>query len=419
MQYNITFSQLPFSPNESNIIYIENDNDAEVNKYICDNYTAIKNSFGLYGYHFIYLPLLVKEMEQQGVFSYYAPYLSQAEEASLNLSSNWLLNFMEETQKADIEPSLIYSVGHTKTYRCIPIREYDYTQSNDFSALLEAILENMQDVQCQHANLGYMAPEQEAKILTDKEAEEIRFRVLKAAEEEKKRRKKEEIKRRMGKREGKDISFFNRLKKGVDNFSRDLFSTKANLRKSVPREVDFNYARVPQTADDTFPEESRALLLEVQDKINMLRQMGVNLAILEELLRQEKKLSRMIITKKFDIILPDYNNMKVEMTPLCKALYLLFLRHPEGIMFSYLPDFHDELLRIYTQIKDGYQTESMRKSVDRLTDPFDNSINEKCARIREAFLKQFESSLAQHYVIDGMRGEPKSIAIPRDMVTWE
>ncbi|MBR4381156.1 MAG: hypothetical protein IKP48_07865 [Bacteroidaceae bacterium] len=411
MQYNITFRQLPFSPNERNIIYIENDNDAEVNQYICDNYTAIKNNFGQYGYHFIYLPLLVKEMEQQGVFSYYAPYLSQAEEASLNLSSNWLLNFMEETQKADIEPSLIYSVGHTKTYRCIPIREYDYTQSNDFSALLEAILENMQDIQCQHANLGYMEPEQEAKILTNKEDEEIRLRVLKAAEEEKKRR--------MEKRESKNISFFNRLKKGVDNLSGDLFSTKANLRKSVPREVDFNYARVPQTADDTFPEESRALLLEVQDRINKLRQMGVNLAILEELLRQEKKLSRMIITKKFDIILPDYNNMKVEMTPLCKALYLLFLRHPEGIMFSYLPDFHDELLLIYTQIKDGYQTESMRKSVDRLTDPFDNSINEKCARIREAFLKQFESSLAQHYVIDGMRGEPKSIAIPRDMVTWE
>ena len=46
-----------------------------------------------------------------------------------------------------------------------------------------------------------------------------------------------------------------------------------------------------------------------------------------------------------------------------------------------------------------------------------NSINEKCARIRGAF--QFDDRVAKHYYVDGLRGEPKKIALPRDLVVWE
>ena len=48
-----------------------------------------------------------------------------------------------------------------------------------------------------------------------------------------------------------------------------------------------------------------------------------------------------------------------------------------------------------------------------------NSINEKCARIRGAFVGQFDNHIAKHYYIDGLRGEPKRIALPRELVVWE
>ena len=48
-----------------------------------------------------------------------------------------------------------------------------------------------------------------------------------------------------------------------------------------------------------------------------------------------------------------------------------------------------------------------------------NSINEKCARIRGAFISQFDESLAKHYYINGKRGEVKKIALPHDLVIWE
>ena len=108
------------------------------------------------------------------------------------------------------------------------------------------------------------------------------------------------------------------------------------------------------------------------------------------------------------------------MTPLPKAVYFLFLKHPEGIMFSYLPDYREELLEIYKKLKGRlYNETEARKSVWDVTDPLSNSINEKCSRIREAFVSQFDERFARWYFITGERGEAKKIALPRDLVVWE
>ena len=78
------------------------------------------------------------------------------------------------------------------------------------------------------------------------------------------------------------------------------------------------------------------------------------------------------------------------MKPLPKAVFLLFLKHPEGIAFKCLPDYQAELLDIYKRIKGikGYLIDSqiVQKSVLDVTNPLSNSINEKCARIRNAFI---------------------------------
>ena len=54
-----------------------------------------------------------------------------------------------------------------------------------------------------------------------------------------------------------------------------------------------------------------------------------------------------------------------------------------------------------------------------MTNPLMNSINEKCARIRGAFVGQFDNYLAKYYYIDGLRAEPKKITLPRELVIWE
>jgi hypothetical protein len=46
------------------------------------------------------------------------------------------------------------------------------------------------------------------------------------------------------------------------------------------------------------------------------------------------------------------------------------------------------------------------------------SINQKCARVREAFRNIMEEHLAKSYYIDGYNSEPKKIALPRSLVTF-
>ena len=160
------------------------------------------------------------------------------------------------------------------------------------------------------------------------------------------------------------------------------------------------------------------MMSEVQMLVERLRQSGVGEIALQRLFKPTQKLSRLHI-KYGRIFLPDYNNMEIKMPTLSKAIYMLYLRHPEGIMFSYLPDYRDELLHIYGLITGRDNREDIQRSIDDVTDPTRNSINEKCSRIKQAFLREFDDSIARNYYITGERGEAKKILLSRDLVTWD
>ena len=107
------------------------------------------------------------------------------------------------------------------------------------------------------------------------------------------------------------------------------------------------------------------------------------------------------------------------MEPLVKAVYLLYLKHPKGIAFKQLPDYRQELIDIYNELRPlGLNSRSLQ-SIEDVTNPFLNSINEKCARIRAAFVDKFDEHLAKNYFITGERGEAKKIILPQDLVVWE
>ena len=160
------------------------------------------------------------------------------------------------------------------------------------------------------------------------------------------------------------------------------------------------------------------MMSEVQMLVERLRQSGVGEIALQRLFKPTQQLSR-IHVRYGRIFLPDYNNMEIKMHPLSKAIYILFLRHPDGISFSYLPDYRNELMHIYGLISGRDSLEDIRKSIDDVTDPTRNSINEKCSRIKQAFLREFDDSIARNYYITGERGEAKKILLPREMVTWD
>ncbi len=161
------------------------------------------------------------------------------------------------------------------------------------------------------------------------------------------------------------------------------------------------------------------LLKEIKEKVRWLRAYGVADAEIEAILHKEELLPELTVTKDYKIMVGGDRRREVGMEPLVKTIYLLFLSHPEGIVLKYLPDYRKELRTIYRQLRPQGLTERAEKSIDNVIDSTQNSINEKCARIRKAFSDVLPQHIVRYYTISGKRGEAKKISLPRELVVWE
>ena len=162
----------------------------------------------------------------------------------------------------------------------------------------------------------------------------------------------------------------------------------------------------------------------------LLKALGTPL--LEELRIEAAKphLSRLLITADFRFILTDYDHMEMELQPVHKAVYLLFLAHPEGIEFKRLGDYRAELTRYYMATARWMDRQKIEESVNHLTNPLDNAINEKCSRIKKAFSDVMDEYRASYYIISShtkkhVNGSAriwyerlKVITLPRELVVF-
>ena len=179
-------------------------------------------------------------------------------------------------------------------------------------------------------------------------------------------------------------------------------------------------------------QEVRKLVGELQTEGRydlLLKAIGVPL--LEELRIEAAKgrLSRLVITEDYRFILEDYHK-EVELQPVHKAVYLLFLAHPEGIEFKRLADYREELTRYYMATAKIMDKEKVIESVDHLINPLDNAINEKCSRIKKVFLELMDEYTASYYIISShtqkhIAGSSriwyerlKVITLPRELVVY-
>ena len=159
-------------------------------------------------------------------------------------------------------------------------------------------------------------------------------------------------------------------------------------------------------------EMDAAALLEA---MGLLRKRLAEIAVLEGTDDGE----RIRVTKDYRILLPDRFDTEIRLRPLVKTVFLLFLRHPEGIRFGDLPAYRNELMDLYlgiTRRPSGPETEA---SIDRLIDPRDNSIHEKAANLAAALSKYFPPERMHAYTLTGKAGAPKRIRLDRSRVEWE
>lgn len=407
MQY-ISFykNRLPFKPKTNVVIYFDA-MDIGVKKYyeiLYEHYNMLVEAFRHGGLEFCFLPMIAHDMDLGKIYRYFNP---DADEnaaipyAGHSRDSDLLEFVVAGFDASSLEPGLIQYKGEdfdkedTYTYAFTPMTDV-------YSPSPYEMAENYIRMHGGSGDFFGRRHDRQLDRLRYEEEQLRQMRIEEACSEE------------ACAEPPSNPSLFDRL-------------TSAFRERLAPREKTSGSERMVIRENDALCEECRvqpqeedveAVMSEVQMLVERLRQSGVGEWALQQLFQPTQKLSRLHV-RYGRIFLPDYNNVEIKMPPLSKAIYLLYLHHPEGIKFSYLPDYRRELLSMYELISGRDNREDIRRSIDDVTDPTRNSINEKCSRIKQAFLRVFDDSIARNYYITGERGEAKKILLPQDMIVWE
>lgn len=241
----------------------------------------------------------------------------------------------------------------------------------------------------------------------DEELRQVRARKIREAEE-----RKCAMSKNNERRGGYLSGFVKKIKCLDENKQAKDFLDKRNGELKSLRKQEPIYSPEPETLS----EEDEQMLRKIQELVEKLRQRGIKQQLIEQMVRMTVKPSVLQVTDDARLLLTNYDK-EVKMLPIDKLVYIFFLRHPEGVALKDLIDHKEELTALYKRVlRCESLTVNQRKSIERLCNPLDNSVNEKISRIRQAFRAVVHDSIADNYVIRGQRGEVRSIALDDEFI---
>ena len=126
----------------------------------------------------------------------------------------------------------------------------------------------------------------------------------------------------------------------------------------------------------------------------------------------------LVITRDYRIFIGGRRGPEIRMRPMSKAVFLLFLRHPEGIRFGEIGRYRKELATLYRRLCRWDSLEEVERCLDRVLDAASREVNIAAARASEALSGLLEAEILPAYVIAGERGGPKRIRLDRRLVVW-
>lgn len=121
-------------------------------------------------------------------------------------------------------------------------------------------------------------------------------------------------------------------------------------------------------------------------------------------------------TKK--IFFADLGGLELRLNPKEKALFLLFLKHPEGLILNELQDYKQELIASYSCFCTQTDKELINQSITTLINPLDQDRDIVLSRINKKIKDTVGELLMDFYTIKGGRGESKKIKLERELVLY-
>jgi hypothetical protein len=118
------------------------------------------------------------------------------------------------------------------------------------------------------------------------------------------------------------------------------------------------------------------------------------------------------------IFLPDLDDEEIRLSPLQRAVYLLFLKHPEGIAFHDVSDYQDELEKLYSYTYTGGAVATMKKAVETIVINEDGKLSEVISKIKRKIITQLGAEMAENYIIQGDKGEKRRTLLDRKLIKF-
>ncbi len=366
MLYSLKFENLPFKPEKNQVIYVENIFDRFANHYIMVNYDKLLNGFEEVGLEFIYLPLYFNDAELKKQILYYAPYLYTKFKEYNRFRNDFLLDFMlNEEKRTEVVPSLLFTPqqnGDEWSFKALPFASVA-DEKTDVSAVVTAVKREYDSIDSD---------------------------------------------------DNYDVIFYN------EGSSLTVEVCEPSLQYgSYCGEPGKGYRKAYRDGLLGHDDDICDIFDDLQAIVENLRLRGVALGVIHEFIDKQEPLSPLVITEDLRIFLPLYNNIEIVMSAQKKALYFLFLNHPEGIVLQHLEKYHTELMNYYKQTNKGVLNPRMEESIRKLEEYGNNQLNVVLTRIREAFYTKFDRRLACHYIISGEKGQPYKIPLNPALVRWE
>src|ERR1039458_7002800 len=182
--------------------------------------------------------------------------------------------------------------------------------------------------------------------------------------------------------------------------------------KIHPYEVDLckSFSRKFDIKDELIDEVVERLIDEVSARIKPVKNAESELIVKKicSIIERKKHLSPLEIDCHNRIFLPAFDNKEINLTPLPKSIYFLFLRHlDDGIRIKKLSEYRADLSGIYCRITNKSDNRDIEESINHVIDTRTNSIHENLSRINQAIITSIaHKSQAASYCVKGTKGEP-------------
>ena len=369
-EYELAFGVLPSEPEGNQVIYVENHKNPELEHYITTYLDKLKKLFSEHGLEFIYVPAMVDTLTDDDLKVIAGKYIPGLDDSDLKYLRSACKIAVENiysniTSLGNNAPAIVNS--RRRAFRIDVSKPVLYYEQ--FRQIAEAY---------------ERGPRRD---------DGIRFRESSNT---------------------KPKSTFKRfLSEFADKYST-LLDESGESAQQVRECADVGYSYPsPPSLDE---KEIRQLVNELMLRFPpwLLKQM------LSKLLEQNENTSTLVFNKRKKFILPEYNNVEIELYPAEKAFYLLFLRHPEGIRMMELVDYRNELLYLYKKVSSRDDNEAMEKTVDKLVNQLDDSYrNSVRSKIKSAFKSKINPVYVHNYEILGEAGEKMRVELARNKINME